>query len=182
MKDPAIYLQQFALAEKGFYRGALDGDNGPITKAAFTAWLASRGGDDFAAHVNGWGLRHFAAAELLVKGAANARLRLNTDPPRELWDNIRDTAKAADEARERLGSGLIISSAYRSPAYNRAIGGAPKSYHMRFRALDLIPARVSVATLHAVLQDIRDEGFPGCQGIGRYPGFCHIDDGPRRNW
>ena len=186
MKDPAIYLQQRALQSMGFYNGSLDGDEGPLTRTAYFEWMATLDEDSEAGTfhdlVKTWNLRHITADELLAKGGSNARLRLNTDPPRNLWPNIKAAALAADEARHRLGSGILITSAYRSPAYNKAIGGESKSYHMQFRALDLIPVNGAVALLHKILKELRQEGFQGAQGIGRYPSFCHTDNGPRRDW
>jgi hypothetical protein len=41
MKDRSIYLQQHALQSLGFYKGVLDGDEGPMTRAARAAWEAS---------------------------------------------------------------------------------------------------------------------------------------------
>ncbi len=186
MTDPAVYLQQRSLADMGHYRGRLDGVAGPATRAAMDAWLATLGRvlnvGTFEAMAATWGLRYFGAGELLTKGASNARLRLNTDPPSTLWPAIKNAALAADEARHRLGSGILIASAYRSPAYNRAVGGAANSFHVRFRALDLRPVTAGIARLHAILRDLRDEGYPGCAGIGRYATFCHIDDGPTRDF
>jgi uncharacterized protein YcbK (DUF882 family) len=132
--------------------------------------------------VNGWGLRYFSASEFLYRGSSNATNGLNTDPPAKDWKNIKDAALAADEARHRLGSPISILSAYRSPAYNRAIKGAARSLHVQFRALDLKPIRASVADLHKILVQLRKEGFKGAQGIGRYSTFCHIDNGPTRDW
>jgi hypothetical protein len=132
--------------------------------------------------INGWGLRYFSASELLYRGASDATLKINGDPPRTLWGSIRDAAVAADEARHRLGSPLRILSAYRSPAYNKAIGGATVSMHTKFRALDLQPTRATPKDLHAILLQLRKEGYKGARGIGLYPSFCHIDNGPARNW
>jgi hypothetical protein len=185
MKDPKIYLQQRALRDMGFYHLSLDGDNGPATRAAYSAWLASvepSTSPSFEATVTSWGLKYFTASELLTKGAAHSRNGLNTDPPRSLWPNIRDAALAADEARRRLGSGIIITSAYRSPAYNSAIRGASGSLHLQFRALDLIPIRATVSELHTVLRQLRQDGFRGARGIGRYNTFCHIDNASVRDW
>lgn len=186
MKSPEIYLQQRALQSMGFYRGPLDGIEGRDTTDAFDAWMDTLDNDpvshSFQDLVASWKLRYFSSAELLTKGASNGRLRLNTDPPRELWLNIKAAAHAADEARHRLGSGITIASAYRSPAYNKAIGGASSSMHMQFRALDLVPVNGNVALLHKILRDLRAEGYQGAQGIGRYPTFCHTDNGPTRDW
>lgn len=127
----------------------------------------------------GLGLQHFAPHELRYMGdshyrAAGRASGLNTLPPRALWDNMASVAQAADMARGELGTPIRILSAYRSPEYNRAIGGARASRHLQFDALDLMPTDGRVATLHRILVRLRKQGvFAG--GIGRYPSFVHID-------
>lgn len=117
------------------------------------------------------GVRYFNADEVFFRGARDARLQLNTDPPRALWPSLLAVTKVADEARHRLGKAVKINSAYRSPAYNRAISGASKSIHVLGGALDLSG---SPATLHRILTEMRREGlFRG--GIGRYRTFVHVD-------
>jgi hypothetical protein len=117
------------------------------------------------------GTRYFTAEEVFFRGARDARLQLNTDPPRSLWPSLLAVTKVADEARHRIGRPLRINSGYRSPAYNRAISGSSASIHMRGGALDLSGSPV---TLRRILREMRDEGlFKG--GIGRYPTFTHVD-------
>ena len=118
------------------------------------------------------GTRYFTADEVFYRGASDARLQLNTDPPRALWPSLLAVVKVADEARHRLGKPLRINSAYRSPAYNRSLPGAAKnSIHTQGGALDLAG---SPATLHKILTQMRAEGlFRG--GIGKYRTFVHVD-------
>jgi len=81
--------------------------------------------------------------------------------------------------RTRLGRPLIITSAYRSPEHNRAVGGARNSYHMQGVAFDI---RMENHDPAAFLAAAEDEGF---DGIGTYPrsGFIHIDTrGVRTRW
>jgi lysozyme len=119
-----------------------------------------------------WGVRHFAAKEFFYRGASDEKLNLNTDPPAELWPNMERTAKVLDEARKRLGASIRITSAYRSPAYNKRIGGVSNSTHVRFNATDLVTD--SPAKLYLVLLDLRREGlFKG--GLGLYRSFVHVD-------
>jgi hypothetical protein len=134
---------------------------------------------DFQRLLDDAGVRYFDADEVFFRGARDARLQLNTDPPRSLWPSLLAVTKVADEARHRLGKGLRINSAYRNAAYNRAIGGASASIHMRGGALDLSG---SPATLHRILTQMRSEGlFRG--GIGRYKTFCHVDvRGKNADW
>jgi hypothetical protein len=136
----------------------------------------------FAELASTWGLRYFTPAELLTKGGSHSAGLPNGDPARKVWGNIREAALAADEARHRLGSPITIASAYRSLSYNKAVGGSKGSYHLQFRALDLRPTRATPEALHAILLQLRKEGFPGARGIGKYPTFCHIDNGPTRDF
>jgi lysozyme len=90
------------------------------------------------------------------------------------------TAKVLDEARKRLGASIRITSAYRSPAYNKRIGGVSNSTHVRFNATDLVTAQP--ASLYLVLLDLRREGmFKG--GLGLYRSFVHLDTrGTNATW
>jgi lysozyme len=127
-----------------------------------------------------WGVKHFAAKEFFYRGASDEKLNLNTDPPAALWPNMERTAKVLDEARKRLGASIRITSAYRSPAYNKRIGGVSNSTHVRFNATDLVTD--SPAKLYLVLLDLRREGlFKG--GLGLYRSFVHLDTrGTNATW
>ena len=80
--------------------------------------------------------------------------------------------------RTALGQPMTVVSAYRSPAHNKAVGGAKNSYHMKGMAFD-----ISMVSLDSVRFEklARDAGFTG---FGFYPhkGFMHIDTGPAREW
>jgi hypothetical protein len=134
---------------------------------------------DFQRLLDEAGVRYFTAEEVFFRGARDARLQLNADPPRALWPSLLAVTRVADEARHRLGKAVKINSAYRSPAYNRAISGASKSIHVLGGALDLSG---SPATLHKILTQMRREGlFRG--GIGKYRTFVHVDvRGKNADW
>jgi len=116
----------------------------------------------------------------------------NSLPHESLWPNIVPTLVVADELRELVGVPLTITSAYRSPAYNAAVGGEANSFHMRFMALDLIPAGISPRSLAAAAKKLRGRTFkvPNTNahftfrgGIGTYSSFVHIDTrGYDANW
>lgn len=123
-------------------------------------------------------LKHFRAEEFLELGAAHsgggAGHGLNTAPPESKWTNIVPTAKVLDMLRERLDAPIRITSAYRSPDYNEAIGGAAESWHVEFRACDFIVEGVPAPMAAKALRKLRDEGhFRG--GIGQYDSFTHVD-------
>lgn len=132
------------------------------------------------------GLVHFDAAEFLVLGSGHFNtgpaFGLNTAPPESLWPNIVPTARVLDELRERLDAPIRITSAYRSPAYNAAIGGKQHSWHVQFRACDITVDGVSVSKVADTLMKMRNEKiFLG--GIGRYARFTHVDTrGVNQNW
>ncbi len=76
---------------------------------------------------------------------------------------------------------LTVSSAYRSPAHNRKVGGAPDSQHMQGRALDLKPpAGMTVAEFYRRIWNARD-ALPGLGAMARYRTFVHVDTRPRVN-
>jgi len=78
-----------------------------------------------------------------------------------------------EEIRELVHAPLVILSAYRTPAHNRAIGGAPNSQHVQGRALDLRPpAGVTPADFYAAILAAR---LPTLGGIGVYRTFVHVD-------
>lgn len=121
-------------------------------------------------------IRHFAARELLTMGARNDELRLNTLPPQLILGDIVRTARLADAIRARIGRPITVISGYRSPAYNKAIGGAERSRHLWFQALDLTCRGVRPADLYAAACHIADRDKVKA-GIGLYDWGIHIDTG-----
>jgi hypothetical protein len=139
-----------------------------MTIAQFDNWAASLELEYFQPHE----LRFLGGSHYLPSGRASGK---NTLPPKAMLKNMERLARAADEIRREFGQPIRILSAYRSPAYNKAVGGASQSHHMRFQALDLAPMRGSVAQLRAACVKVRKAGgFTG--GIGRYSSFIHIDN------
>jgi uncharacterized protein YcbK (DUF882 family) len=136
--------------------------------------------EEFDAWVLGLKLRHFKPHEARFLGnshyASGKAQGLNGLPPKAIRNRLAPVLLAADEARERLGTSVVILSAYRSPAYNKAIGGAKFSRHMECDALDLAAPKVPVTRLRTVLKQLRKEGyFTGGLGL-KYPGFVHLDN------
>jgi hypothetical protein len=59
----------------------------------------------------------------------------NTATP-EIVANLKRVAATLEEVRALLGAPILVSSGYRSPALNKAIGGSPTSAHMHGLAAD----------------------------------------------
>lgn len=100
-------------------------------------------------------LRHFSPAEILHNHNAPG----NTLPPEELWPNIALTATVLDALRASFGRPVTITSSYRSPRYNRAVGGAPLSQHPAWTALDFQVRGVAPAEAAARLREWRGRRF-----------------------
>ena len=79
--------------------------------------------------------------------------------------------------REFWGQPVIIVSAYRTEMYNKKIGGATNSYHIKGMAYD-----IKVSGLHPKDVASLAEDF-GIQGIIQYDtGFVHIDSRTTKYW
>jgi uncharacterized protein YcbK (DUF882 family) len=136
------------------------------------------------AFIDAKGFKHFRGAELTPYWSRERNGVTNSTPPCDLWPNILPTLRVLDELRERLGAPIRLLSTYRSPAYNRAVGGERNSFHMQFRAIDFACDKGTPDEWADVLKTMRKLGvFRG--GIGVYPGkgFVHVDTrGYEANW
>lgn len=96
---------------------------------------------------------HFELAEFLVSETA-ARRGIANEPTPEIIENLRRLCQLVLEPlRVKLARPVVITSGYRSPALNRAIGGSPTSHHMQGRAADLIvPGITPLAVCQAASQ------------------------------
>lgn len=80
---------------------------------------------------------NFWLSELLASDTAE-RLGIDNKPDAVALANLRTVlAPGLQRMRDLLGMPLIVSSAYRSPAVNRAVGGASNSQHMQGLAADI---------------------------------------------
>src|SRR5512147_97519 len=80
---------------------------------------------------------HFRLSEFTSSQTATRRGIDNT-PSREVVDALKRTALGLEAVRSLLMAPIIITSGYRSPALNKAIGGAKNSQHVRGEAVDFI--------------------------------------------
>lgn len=79
---------------------------------------------------------HFTKEEFEFSQTAT-RLGIDNTIPQELMGNAKRTAETMEFVRSALGNRPIrVSSGYRGPILNKAIGGALKSVHMQALACD----------------------------------------------
>lgn len=74
---------------------------------------------------------------------------------------------------------LRITSSYRSPKKNAAVGGAKHSQHMHGKAFDLDVSHIDQEERIQLIRQARKSGF---SGIGVYKNSLHFDTGPTRAW
>lgn len=79
-----------------------------------------------------------------------------------------------DKVREEFGKPVIVTSGYRCPAHNEAIGGAKNSSHVNGLAADIQPKIVTLDDLD-LLYEICYNIFSNI-GDGRSKKFIHVDD------
>ena len=79
--------------------------------------------------------RYYTVARLAHSDTARER-GIDNAPPLGLMPNLRLLARGLDRVRLFLGHPLDISSGYRSPALNAAVGGARNSQHSQGLAAD----------------------------------------------
>src|SRR5690606_5989267 len=83
---------------------------------------------------------HFALSELLRSDAARAR-GLYQVPTPAVVERLRELCvELLEPVRASVGP-LRVTSGYRRPAVNSAVGGSSTSAHMSGRAADVVPVR-----------------------------------------
>lgn len=90
---------------------------------------------------------HFSFSELTASTTAK-RLGLNNIPDGAALYQLTKLAEMLERVRAKLGVPVTVTSAYRSPAVNKAVGGRTSSDHCKGMAADIVSPRFGTA--HAV--------------------------------
>lgn len=141
------------------------------------AWVQAKGPDvlRYANYILSLNLKNITPRMVLAPHFKTRGRTKNSLPPKNQWKGMAATLRVADKMVVKMNAPLReITSAYRSPRYNRAVGGKSRSFHMQNIALDLKFRGVSAYHVNYVAKQLRSQGvFKG--GVGRYPSFTHID-------
>lgn len=78
--------------------------------------------------------------------------------------------------RDHFGAPVTVNSAYRTESYNKKVGGATNSYHLKGQAFDIV---VKCHTPQEVARYAQTLGIPG---IIQYSGFVHVDSREVKYW
>lgn len=183
-----VYLQQ-RLTSKGYGVGEIDGKFGSMTDEATRALQAENNlVVDGIVGENTWNVlenkegvmvkqyslfrdgetqisKNFKVKEFRCKDGSD-KILIDTDFAQNKLQIIRD----------HFSVPVTINSAYRTESYNKKVGGATNSYHLKGQAFDIV---VSGRTPLEVAQFAESVGVPG---IIQYNTFVHVDSRTSRYW
>lgn len=83
-------------------------------------------------------MRNYFTNNELTDSPTAKRLSIKNEPTKEQWINlfaIRDNV--LNPLREKFGKPIRITSGFRSPELNKAVGGKPTSQHTKGEAVDI---------------------------------------------
>lgn len=103
--------------------------------------------------------------------------------PLEVLKNLKKLAENLEVIRAEIGRPITITSGYRSPEHNKAIGGAKFSEHITGRAADIKANGITTTELKKTIERLISEGKISEGGIGFYPTWIHYDiRGTKARW
>lgn len=89
-----------------------------------------------------------------------------------------ELVRRLQQMRDRFRRPIVITSGYRCPTHNRAIGGVPGGQHERGTAADIRVVGIDPNSVAAVAESYFSDG-----GLGRYRTHTHVDTrGSRARW
>ena len=103
------------------------------------------------------------------------KCRDGTGVPDELMDNLLELVKNLQIIRDHIDKPISVISGYRTPKYNRRIGGARRSQHMTAKAADLKVRGLDPKDLREIIIGLIKEGKIKKGGVGLYKNFVHYD-------
>lgn len=105
-----------------------------------------------------------------------------TNVPQKYWGNLAALMEQLQVLRDYIGKPIQVNSGYRTPTYNKAVGGVPSSSHLVAKAADIKVNGLSSLELVKIILKLIQEGKMKNGGIGLYDTFVHYDIGNIRRW
>lgn len=125
---------------------------------------------------------HFTLEELIYSDTARQN-RIDNTPTPEAAANLALLAiHVLEPARKDFGKPITISSGYRCPKLNRAVGGVATSQHTKGQAADLVCS--DLRTLYAIIkrQDNFDQVLFESNGKSQWIHVSYNPDGCRHTF
>ena len=120
---------------------------------------------------------HFTLAELTASQSAS-RLKIDNTPDDTIIANLTGLCvHILEPLRAHFGKPVVVSSGYRCPKLNKAVGGASSSQHVLGQAADITVPGIADYAVAAWLA----KNTPIDQVILEFPpdGWVHVSYGPR---
>ena len=125
-------------------------------------------------------MKYFTLNELTASSTAK-RKGIDNTPDATVKANLTAlVANILDPLREAYGKPIVVSSGYRSPKLNRAVGGAAKSQHVTGQAADIHTLSDTPADNKKLFDLILKLKLPFDQLINEYNfNWVHVSYSPR---
>lgn len=115
---------------------------------------------------------HFTREEMILSDYA-VRHDINNEPTPEIEINLKRVANWLEILREHIGAPIIVTSGYRCPYLNNAIGGSPHSAHIAGLAADIhTPAMTIKELAHETASFMYERGYD--QIIWEFDRWVHV--------
>ena len=125
-------------------------------------------------------MKYFTFDEL-TRSATAKRKGINNAPTYTIKQNLQALVeKVLDPLREKWGKPIVVTSGYRCPALNKAIGGATNSQHTKGEAVDIRTVSDTRDENMKLLKCLMNSGLVWDQVISEYvdaqgrPDWIHI--------
>lgn len=105
--------------------------------------------------------------------------------PLEVLLNTGKLARNLQVLRDELDAPVTVRSGYRSPAHNRAVGGATGSTHLTGHGADITVKGYTPKQVYEAIERLIAEGRMEQGGLHAYGTFTHYDNGygnRKRRW
>lgn len=172
------------LTIRGYSVGTIDGDFGQKTKSAVIAFQKDAGltQDGIVGSKTKNALSKIKAFSLKLDGSKQIstnfkvkEFRCKDGSDRILIDTEFAESKLQN-IRNHFKTSVIINSAYRTSTYNKKVGGATNSFHVKGRAFDIVVKGYTPSEVAKYARSI------GIKGVIEYNTFVHIDSRPKQYW
>jgi len=116
---------------------------------------------------------YFTIGELTASNTAKAQKIDNTPTPAVKQNLQKLITNLLNPVRELYGQPITVSSGYRCPELNKAVGGASNSQHQTGQAADLVPANKK-GTLEQI--------FAACVAVGNFDQLIIEQNSKGQRW
>ena len=130
-------------------------------------------------------ISQYCSYEEAIKSQTAERKNIKNQPDTEQTENMKYVAKNVfDKVREAMGCPLYVSSFFRSPELNKAIGGSKTSQHCNGEAVDIDHPTLNKKIFEYIKDNLKFDQlineFPDENGV---PSWVHVSlrrDGENR--